>query len=281
MKTRRLRKNALPLQNNGALTLIPVGCGTAFSKNLYQNNWLIVQGDHHVMVDCGTRTPQALSERGVAAKDIQTWLITHSHADHIGGLEEVMLMGRYVARSKPRVIITEEYQEMLWHQSLRGGCAHNEDHDGRRLLFDDYWEVLRPEPIPDFPRDGREITVGPINLKLIRTRHYPEQAPTWREAAYSVGLIINDRVLFSGDTQYDPDLISELDTRFHFDYIFHDVQFFTGGIHCSLDELEQQPPDVQQRTLLMHYPDSYPKQVKRVRGHFAGFARQGYAYEIG
>ncbi len=281
MRVRRLRKRSLPLRNDGTLTLIPIGCGTAFSKNLYQNNWLIVQGRHHVMVDCGTRTPQALAERGVATTDIQTWLITHSHADHIGGLEELMLVGRYVARAKPRVIIAEEYQEMLWHQSLRGGCAHNEDHEGRRLSFEDYWEVLRPQPIAAFPRDGREITIGPINLKLVRTRHYPEQASAWQESAYSVGLIINDRVLFSGDTQYDPELIEELDSRFHFENIFHDVQFFTGGIHCSLEELEQQPPDVKRRTLLMHYPDSYANQANRVRHQFAGFARQGYAYEIG
>jgi ribonuclease BN (tRNA processing enzyme) len=190
-------------------------------------------------------------------------------------------MGRYLTRSKPQVIITEEYQQMLWEESLRGGCAHNEDHDGRQLTFTDYWDVIRPEPAPGLPRNACEVAKGPINLKLIRTRHYPEQAPSWKESAYSVGLIINDKVLFTGDTMYDPQLISELDAEFSFDYIFHDVQFFKGGIHCSLEELEQQPDHVKKRTMLMHYPDSFQNHLKRVRSQFLGFARQGHAYQIG
>ena len=276
---RKLRKNQLPLVNDGRLSLLPVGCGSAFSKRLYQNNWLIVKGDRHIMVDCGTRTPQALAELGRPVTDIRTWLITHSHADHIGGLEEVMLMGRYVARTKPTVIITPEYEDILWNFSLKGGSEFSEVHDGQGLVFSDYWEILRPRELSGYPRDTREIQVGDLNVKLVRTRHFPEQAPTWKESAYSIGLILDDRVLFSGDTQFDAELLQSYDEQFRFECIFHDVQFFTGGVHAGLDELVTLPPHLKRRMILMHYADSWRDQVKRVRAEgFRGFARQGWFY---
>lgn len=279
MKVRRLKQKPLPLTNAGQLSLFTVGCGAAFSKVLYQNNVLIVKGNTHVMIDCGTRTPQALSELGQPVSHIGTWLITHSHADHIGGLEEVMLIGRYLVQSKPGVIITPEYEETLWNMSLRGGGEFNEVHDGTGLVFSDFCNAIRPQPLEGYPRDTREVVVGDLNLKLVRTRHFPQQAPSWKESAYSVGVILDDRVFFTGDTQFDAELLQSYDARFNFEVIFHDVQFFTGGIHAGLDELVTLPATLKSRMILMHYGDAWKKQVKRVKQEgFAGFARQGSFY---
>jgi glyoxylase-like metal-dependent hydrolase (beta-lactamase superfamily II) len=279
MRVKRFRKKQLPLSNKGELQLFPVGCGSAFSKRLYQNNWLVLKGDTHVMVDCGTRAPEALFELGRPVTDISTWLITHSHADHIGGLEEVMLMSRYVARKKPSVIITPEYQETLWNFSLRGGSEPNEQHDGEGLGFTDFWEVIRPAALDGYPRDTCEITLGNLNIKLVRTHHFPEQAAGWKDSAYSVGLILDDRILFTGDTQFDRELLESYDERFHFEHIFHDVQFFTGGVHAGLEELMTLPPPLRSRMYLMHYADSWREHESRVReAGFAGFVRQQHFY---
>lgn len=279
MKVHRLKQKQLPLTNDGELSLFAVGCGSAFSKVLYQNNWLVVKGNTHVMIDCGTRTPQALSELGRPVSEISTWLITHSHADHVGGLEEVMLMGRYVVRSKPRIMVTPEYQKTLWNMSLRGGGEFNEVHNGKGLVFTDFWDAIRPQPLKGYPRDTREVVIGDLNLKLVRTRHFPQQAPGWQKSAYSVGVILDDRVLFTGDTQFDADLLESYDDRFKFEVIFHDVQFFTGGIHASLDELASLPASLKNRMVLMHYGDAWKKHAKRVRQEgFIGFARQGSFY---
>ena len=103
MTVRKFKKGPLTLTNKGELCLFFVGVGSAFSKAHYQTNLLIIKGDDHLMVDCGTKAPQALFELGVPVTSVKNWLITHSHADHIGGLEEVMLMGRYVTREKPTI----------------------------------------------------------------------------------------------------------------------------------------------------------------------------------
>ncbi|TVQ27416.1 MAG: MBL fold metallo-hydrolase [Spirochaetaceae bacterium] len=282
MKKRRLQTESLALTTAGALELIPIGCGSAFSKKLYQNHWMIRKGGDHVMIDCGGRTSQALNELGLSVTDIEHWLITHSHADHIGGLEEVMLMNRYVARRRASIHIPAVYERTLWRDSLRGGSAPNERHDGRQLRFRDFWKIERPTPLDGYPRDTEQVTVGSIDLKTIRTRHFPEQAQTWRDSAYSVGVIVDDRVLFTGDTQFDPDLLESYDRLFNFETIFHDVQFFTGGIHAGLDELCGLPRSLKERIVLMHYPDSYASQKRRVRDEgFLGFAEQRHSYAFG
>jgi len=152
-------------------------------------------------------------------------------------------------------------------------------HDGKGLDFGDFWTPIRPQPVDGYPRDTREVVIGDLNIKLVRTRHFPEQAPNWQEAAYSVGLILDDRIFFTGDTRFDTDLLESYDSRFNFEYIFHDTQFFTGGIHASLDELSTLPASLKSRMILMHYGDAWKKHVKRVRQEgFIGFARQRSTY---
>ena len=280
MHLRRLKKLPLSLTNGGGLSLFFLGTGSAFTKKNYQNNLLIIKGDRHVMVDCGTRTSEAFTRLKTPLTAVDTFLITHSHADHVGGLEEVMLMGRYVARKKPSIVITKEYETLLWEQTLRGGSAPNERHNGSTLLFDDYWETIRPTPTKVLGREGYEITIGEMRLRAFRTRHYPEQAESWSDSFYSLGLIIDDRVFFSGDTQFDSGLVEEAIAAYPIEAIFHDTQFFTGGIHASLDEVLTLPAEVRKMTHLMHYPDGWQERQKRVKQGGLRFARPWYFYDF-
>ncbi len=267
------------LANDGALTLTFVGTGSAFSKKYFQNNLLVVKGRDHLLVDCGSRTPEALSRLGLSVTHVQNYLITHSHADHIGGLEEVMLVNRYGPRKKPNVIITKEYEKQLWNMSLRGGASFNEEHDGKNLEFSDFWNVIRPERVKGTDRERAEATVGGIHVTVFRTKHIPDSAPTWKESSISYGVLIDKSVLFTSDTRYDPDLIVGLDREFGLKAIFHDCQLFTGGVHSSLDELAALPAAIKKKTLLMHYQDSAETQVDRAAElGFAGFVRQWSTY---
>lgn len=269
------------LTNDGQLWVYFLGCGSAFSKQQYQTNILLVKGSNHLLIDCGSTCSRALKEVGLSILDIENVLITHSHADHVGGMEELLLMNRYVARRKPTVFVTEEYGTVLWERSLRGGAEMNEIHDGRGLTFDDYAEFVRPVPLDDYPRDAREFRLGDLRVRIFRTRHYPEQATSWREAMYSVGLVIDDHVLISGDTQYDADFISEADPHGRVQHYFQDVQFYTGGIHASLEELSEQPARIKRRTLLAHYSDNYADHAQAVRkAGFKGFTVAGTIYEF-
>ena len=278
MRVRSISKTPLPLTNRGNLSVYFLGTGSAFTKQNYQNNILIIKGQDHLMVDFGTLASRALMDVGRSVMDLRNYYVTHLHADHIGGLEEVMLVNRYVAGRKPTIYITEKFQDLLWNLSLRGGAEFNERHDGMALDFTDFWATERPTPRPDLPRECHEFNVGAINVKTFRTRHYPEQAQSWEDAFHSTGLLLDDRVFFSGDTQFDPELIHTFDERFSIETIFHDVQFFTGGIHASLEEVSTLPASVRKRMYLMHYPDSWQDQQEAVANAGMRFAHRNSIY---
>ncbi|MDC1085060.1 MBL fold metallo-hydrolase [Pseudomonadales bacterium] len=271
-------KANLGLTNDGELSLFFIGVGSAFSKNLNQTNALIVKGDDHLLIDCGTRCSQSLHEYGIPITGIQNFLITHSHADHIGGLEEVHLHGRYVQNKKPNMVIAPEYEQLLWSQSLRGGSEMSES---TPLKFRDLWHVIEPKCVVRGGRDTWEANVGSINIKLPRTMHYPDTAPSWRESFWSTGVIIDDKLLFTSDTRFDPEFLETFDREFNFDFIFHDCQLFTGGVHSSIEELMTLPAELKRKILLMHYGDNW-KDFEKV-GIDAGFhawVKQGHTYTI-
>ncbi|MEI6874683.1 MAG: MBL fold metallo-hydrolase [Spirochaetota bacterium] len=267
------------LRTSGELALTFIGTGSAFSKKLFQNNILIAKGSEHVLVDCGSRTPEALDLLGLSVTKIGNYLVTHGHADHIGGLEEVMLVNRYMAKKKTRMIVSDKMKNLIWNQSLRGGAAWNERHDGQELTFDDFWIQERPRRVKNADRELSEVKIGDLQLHLFRTMHIPDSAVSWEDSLQSVGIIIDRRILFTGDTRFDPDLITWAETNFPLEMIFHDVQMFTGGVHAGIDQLGTLPVSTKAKILLMHYGDrGLEARDKAMALGFAGFAEQWKTY---
>ena len=281
MKIEKINEKPLKLTNSGYLSLFFVGVGSAFTKRNYQTNLFIIKGEDHILVDCGTKCPQALYELGLSVTDIENLLITHSHADHIGGLEEVALVNRYFARRKPKMVINETYQHILWDMSLRGGCAFSEENKGAVLTFADFFDIIRPRWLPNYPRETLEVNIGEINIKMFRTKHIPDSSDSWETSFWSCGLIIDDRIMFTSDTRYDPELITGYDEIFNFELIFHDCQFFTGGVHASIEELKQLPEKIKSKMYLSHYGDNWENFENKVKEYgFKGLARQHIFYNF-
>ncbi len=279
MKVETLKKRKLSLKNDGKLELFFVGVGSAFTKRHYQTNLLIIKGKDHLLIDCGTKCPQALYELGIPITDIKNFLITHSHADHIGGLEEVALMGRYVNKKKPVMVINETYQHILWDMSLRGGSAFNEEEAADILSFSDFWDIIRPQWLTDYPRETFSAKVGKINIKMMRTMHIPDSSSDWQSSFWSCGVIIDDRVLFTSDTRYDFDLVDSYEKKFNFEAIFHDCQFYPGGVHAPLEELKQLPAEYKKKMYLTHYNDNWEEFEGKIEEYgFAGLAQEHVYY---
>ena len=97
-----------------------------------------------MLVDCGTMGPLALEDIGLSVSKIQVYLPTHSHADHIGGFEEIALVNRYISSSpkKPKMIISEDYRDLLWNKSLAGGAEFCEAEQGRPLQLVDFFDIF-------------------------------------------------------------------------------------------------------------------------------------------
>ena len=174
------------------------------------------------------------------------------------------------------MVITNTYQKILWEQSLRGGSERSE---GELLGFKDFWNVIRPKRLKGYSRETWHAALGTLDLKMSRTKHYPDSARSWKDSMWSCAVIIDDRILFTSDTRFDPDLVCSFDDRFNFEWIFHDCQLFTGGVHASLDEICQLPEKIRKKTILMHYGDGWQAHRRQARdAGFHSWAKQGHTY---
>lgn len=279
MNIRKLGKS-IELTNNGVLSFFFIGTGSAFSKKNFQTNLLIVKGDDHLLIDCGTLCPLAFTTYNSNIMSVKNVLITHSHADHIGGLEEMALLGRYVTKTRPKMIITDYYKKILWEQSLQGGCSYGEFSDGGYMKFDDYFDQIKPKLLTKSPRPLYETDVGSINVKIYRTKHIPDSAGSWKKSFYSTGVLIDNRILFPSDTRFDKELIDWMLASYNIEYIFHDCQFYPGGVHAAYSELKTLDDDVRKRMYLCHYGDNF-EQFDAAKDGFAGFAQRGIYYDFG
>lgn len=281
----------LPLTtSNGKLRVVFIGVGSAFSKAHRQSNILLIQGDYHILVDCGTQGPLALNDIGLSVLKVRCYLPTHSHADHVGGMEEVALMNRYTPNAgRPKMVILRDYQDLLWSKTLSGGAEFCEANQGKSLQITDFFDILRPKAIEV---DGRKFWVykhGPIELMIMRTRHFPDTAISVDESQWCCGVFINHRVWISGDTMFD----REYPLRFHkeAEIMFHDCQLFKGGVHSSYHELMTLPPEVRAKTMLYHYNDNWNQTATWVKptdsftgdpkkDGFMGWTDQQVAYDF-
>jgi ribonuclease BN (tRNA processing enzyme) len=278
-----------PLTNDGSLWIIFIGVGSAFAATKHQTNFLIIKGDKHIMVDFGMTGPVALQNTlGLKPTDIECVLPTHSHADHVGGLECLALMNRYVGmrfmkKPKMKMIIAEEYQRILWDRTLRGGLEDNEEdmETSKKLGFCDFFDVIRSKWKTHSPREIFEVDYEGIHLEIFRTKHIPEQSPSWEESFVSFGLFIDNRVFVSGDTRFDKELIDLYADKA--ECMFHDVQFFPGAVHAPLAELKTLPAEIKRKMFLIHYADNWQQQdiTDFNVGDIKGWAEQGVVYDFG
>jgi ribonuclease BN (tRNA processing enzyme) len=271
-----------PLECGPELAIVFLGVGSAFAQKHHQTNLLITKGDSHVLVDFGMTGPAALSAIGLKPTDIRCVLPTHSHADHVGGLECLALMNRYVGmrfmdHPKIKCVIGQEYQRVLWDRTLRGGLEWNEKdmEHGQILSFSDFFDVVRPKWKTHQPREIFEVDLDGIHIEMFRTNHIPEQECAWEACFLAFGLLIDGKVFFSGDTKFDPPLLEHYMLAYMPEVIFHDVQFFKGAVHPYIEDLRGLDKMYRERMHLVHYGDDWEKQDA---SDFAGWTQQGVRY---
>jgi hypothetical protein len=172
------------------------------------------------------------------------------HADHIGGLEELAFVSRFVHNQKPTLLLPPNIGPDLWNHSLRGGLEWvTDDHgDSIRCDLNSYFHTTNL---------GKSwVDLGALAIKAFQTDHVPNKS-SW-------GFVVRDTndgssMIFGCDTRarHRELLETPLSDDFANGPIFHDCRLRksqTNSIHIRLPQISY-PPAVQDRIVLVHYDD--------------------------
>jgi ribonuclease BN (tRNA processing enzyme) len=241
------------------LNIQMLGTGSAFAKCYYNTCASIEAAGRTVLIDCGHTTPKSIHAIGKSFADYDALIISHIHADHVGGMEEYAFKMKFIYNRKPQLFVPADLAEPLWENSLKGGLLQ----PGMTTL-EDYFEVnlLSPgQPAELFPG----FVVEPF-----LTKHIPGKL--------SYSFLINGTLFYSADMTFDAGLLHSLVER-GCKMIFHDCQLRPPGVvHATLDELLTLPEWMQERIWLIHYDDAKPEYEGRT-GKMQ-FAEQHHIYTI-
>lgn len=254
------------------MEIIPLGVGSAFAKTLDNTNYLIRPGrGEPFLIDCGVTATRALVHLGVPPSTIQDIVVSHLHADHIGGLEEMGFSGAFLWGRKVRLHLPEQLLENLWEHSLSGGM-------GQRLrTCEGTYEETTLETYFQASAIGAEppLTLGSVTVTPFRTPHIPGRA--------SFGYALKDdetggTAMLTCDSQLSRRNLEQYGREA--DIIFHDCQLDGGdeGIHTSLASLLKVPEEYRAKIVLIHYGDEWPGYVGQTLG--MEFARQRHPYKV-
>jgi hypothetical protein len=217
-----------------------VGTGNAFSKKLFNNNGLIHANHKMWLIDCGYLATRGLLELGIELNQIHGIVITHTHADHVGGLEEVAFRAKYEYNHRIKLCVPSLLVNTLWENTLRGGLENIAE--GMNQLSD-YFEVIPLyDGIPLYLDDH-------LLIEIIRTLHVPNKP--------SYSLFLNKYVFYSSDMQFMPEfLLHEVIATRQCKTIIHDCQLQgMSVVHASLEQLRTIPSPFHSMIYLMHYGD--------------------------
>lgn len=242
-----------------------LGCGSAFNHDLGNTAGLLrvelQDGTRkNILLDCGYDVPNKINIGSLDAV-----LLTHTHADHAGGLEELAFRLKYQHPGKRVKLISRasviDYAENMLYPVLKAAMLNDNDvdEDNLKTPLRHYFDVERiPTGNDEF--HVTEVCRG-LKIAMPRVPHSHTLPCASISMEFDIGKRKPTKVWWSGDTCRVHSALRENAYKL----VFHEVQFGrnpTGKdahtLHEDLIGLRQDTRDTISRMVLMHLPDLLP-----------------------
>jgi len=229
-----------------------LGVGAAHAVELGSSSVVLERdGAPVLLIDCG---PDTL-DRYVAAygEPPRALYITHTHMDHVGGLERLFFRLWFDEQWRGRTRVFIHSGLMTW---LQGRVA-----DYPNVLAEggvNFWEAFRLVPCT------RGFWLEGLWFDVFGTRHHM--------AGTSYGIALAGSFAYTGDTRPIPEALARVAAGG--EVIAHDCGLVGNPSHTGIDDIEREyPASMRQRLRLYHYGSEADGAALQSRGY--AIARAG------
>ena len=214
------------------MEIVFLGTGNAFARQYFNTNLLIEFANTNLLIDCGATCPTSIESLGIEIHQIENIFISHLHADHIGGLEELAIKHKYIYHKKPNLYVPKRLENDLWNNSLRGGLEFTVD---GKVGIEYYFKVHSVEST---------FTIANKIFEIIPTLHIPGMP--------SYGIFF-DGIFYTNDMVFQRSLLEKMLEKSQM--VIHDCSFTPNPVHAYYKELLELPPKIREKLFLIHYGD--------------------------
>lgn len=258
------------------MKIVFLGAGAAFSSNNFQPNFIIELNNKILLIDAGTDIRFSLMDAKYNVNDIDSIYISHTHADHIGGLEYIAFSRYFNSKvPKPCLHTHASINENLWSNSLRGGLGFIE---GKIMSMTDYFAVKSLQEEMSFNWQG-------VEFNLVKVKHVNNGFVTIPTFGLFFESPKGKKVFYTSDTQFTPEILTEYYEKA--DIIIQDCEtsLFRSVVHANYEDLKTLSNPIKQKMHLWHYQDNVVQNAeewleKAKDDCFAGFIKKGETWEV-